>query len=58
MDPDESDYRPTNRDKVRAPKGTGSAYCRGCDCDTVWDGQKCNTCGRRDGPHREKPKAG
>ena len=44
-----------NRDKRLKPK-KGKAWCFGCDCALVGDGQKCPNCGKRHGVRRFKKK--
>lgn len=47
------EYKPTNREKARAPK-QGLSWCGGCDANMVGFGAKCSVCGWTDGTHKAK----
>ena len=50
---DSDEYKPTNREKVRAPK-PGCFYCPSCDKAIVEEGRKCSVCGRLVNRRRDK----
>lgn len=52
MKKDKQEVPLTNRERARNPRGR-SFWC-GCDMRGVWAGQKCSTCGRRNGKKRWK----
>ena len=49
----DTEYVPSNREKVLTPKGNKSSWCV-CDINKVADGEKCKVCYRRNGKKRFK----
>jgi len=47
-------HRKTNREKRLSPKSGAAYWCNYCDRDKVHEGDKCGTCGNRNGVKRLK----